>query len=204
MASYRWCAMKHLAFALAGACSLATLAACQPASDPGNEAAPQLSAEGSAALPTLPNAEMRMPVEPDGGVGNTPGTPRPAPAGPLLQAMSHGEFSPVVPAGSGCSFSADGKILFVATAPVDRAARAEGAIKYGGTVSTVNATKPGGFRALREGGIFAGSDITLNVGRGAGAGTRDGEESTKWPATLTVTELSVGDRSYAGEWSCGT
>lgn len=195
--------MKHLALAFAGACSLVTLAACQPTSDPGNEAAPRLSAEGDAALPNIVDGEMRMPVEPDGGIGDTPGTVPPEPAGPLLQPMTYGEFSRAVDAGTGCSFSADDNILFVATAPDDRTARAEGAVKYGGTVGAVNATKPGGYRALREGGIFAGSDITLNVGRGAGAGTREGIESTKWLATLTVTELSVGDRSYAGTWSCG-
>jgi hypothetical protein len=189
--------------AIPAVAAFAALAACQPAASTGNEVGPSVSAEGSAALPTLPNGEMRMPVEPDGGIGDTPGTVRPEPAGPLLQPMTYGEFSPVVASGMGCSFSADDKILFVATAPDDRRARAQGAIKYGGTVGTVNATKTGGFRTLREGGIFAGSDITLNIGRGAGEGVRDGDESTKWPATLTVTELSVGDRSYEGYWSCG-
>ena len=183
--------------------SLAALTACQPAASTGNEVEPSVSAEGSAALPGVVNGEMRMPVEPDGGIGDTPGTVRPDPAGPLLQPMTYGEFSPVVASGTGCSFSADGELLFVATAPDDPAARAQGAVKYGGTVGQVNATKPGGYQALRQGGIFAGSDITLNVGRGAGKGTADGVESTRWPATLTVTELSVGDRSYQGSWSCG-
>ncbi len=195
--------MKHIALTLAGACSLVTLAACQPTAQPGNEAAPRVSAEGDAALPNMVDGEMRMPVEPDGGIGDTPGTVKPDPAGPLLEAMTYGEFSPVVASGLGCSFSADDRILFVATAPDDRAARAQGAVKYGGTVGVVNATKPGGYQALRQGGIFAGSDITLNVGRGTGKGSADGIESTKWPATLTVTELSVGDRSYQGTWSCG-
>jgi len=180
-----------------------SLAACQPAASTGNEVDPAVSAEGSAALPALPNGEMRMPVEPDGGIGDTPGTPRPEPAGPLLEAMAYGEFSRVLDAGLGCSFSADDRILFVATAPDDPAARARGAVKYGGTVGTLDAAKTGGYRALRQGGIFTGSDITLNVGRGAGEGSADGSESTKWSATLTVTEVSVGDRSYQGSWSCG-
>ncbi|TXC68837.1 hypothetical protein FSZ31_07665 [Sphingorhabdus soli] len=187
--------------AIAAACI--PLAACQPAAPTGNEIDPAVSAEGSDALPDLGNGEMRLPVEPDGGIGDTPGTVRPDPAGPLLQPMTYGEFSPVVASGTGCSFSADDQLLFVATAPDDRAARAQGAVKYGGTVGTLNATRPGGYRALRQGGIFAGSDITLNVGRGTGKGSADAIESTRWPATLTVTELSVGDRSYQGTWSCG-
>ncbi len=145
-----------------------------------------------------------IPIEGVGGIGDTPGTTRPPPAGPLLQPMSYAEFSPVVDPGLGCSFADDaGALLFVAGAPDDRAARAAGAVKYGGTVGMVNATKTGGYSALVEGGIFAGSDITLNVGRSGGPGTRAGTETTAWPATLTVTELSVGDRSYAGTWSCG-
>lgn len=196
--------MKHLALIAAAAFPSMLLTACQPPADPGNEAAPRVSAEGDAALPNMVDGEMRMPVEPDGGIGDTPGTPRPEPAGPLLQPMAYAEFSPLVGAGLGCSFSSDDdRLLFVATAPDDRAARAKGAIKYGGTVGMVSATKPGGYQALRQGGIFAGSDISLNVGRSGVPGQRDGVESTKWPATLTVTELSVGDRSYAGEWSCG-
>ena len=172
--------------------TLALLAGCQPSEPTDNSVS--ASVEGNRPIP----------VEPDGGIGDTPDVERPAPAGPLLQPISYAEFSPVVAAGLGCSFTSDDdRLLFVATAPDDRTVRAQGAVKYGGTVGVVNATKPGGYAALQQGGIFAGSDITLNIGRGAGEGSADGSESTKWSATLTVTEVSVGDRSYQGSWSCG-
>ena len=123
-----------------------------------------------------------------------------------LRPIAYDQFSPLIEPGLGCSFEdADGNLLFVATAPDERDATAEGVIDSGSGARVVEADRAGGYSALVEGGSFTGaSETTVTVTRESGEGTPGEIETTAWPARLVVRGEGGGQRAYdGGQWACG-
>ena len=123
-----------------------------------------------------------------------------------LRPIVYDQFSPLIEPGLGCSFEdADGNLLFVATAPDERDATAEGVIDSGSGARVVEADTAGGYNALVEGGSFTGaSETSVTVTRDGGEGTPEGIETTAWPARLVVRGENSGQRAYdGGQWACG-
>ena len=123
-----------------------------------------------------------------------------------LRPIAYDQFSPLIEPGLGCSFEdADGNLLFVATAPDERDATAEGVIDSGGGARVVEADATGGYNSLVEGGSFTGASGTaVTITRDGGEGTPEGIETTAWPARLVVRGEGGGQRAYdGGQWACG-
>ena len=150
------------------------------------------------------------PTEAPASANQTP-APEPsandAPASDIaLRPIVYDQFSPLIESGLGCSFEdAGGNLLFVATAPDEGGATAEGVIDSGSGARVVEADRAGGYSALVEGGSFTGaSETTVTVTRESGEGTPGEIETTAWPARLVVRGEGGGQRAYdGGQWACG-
>lgn len=100
----------------------------------------------------------------------------------------------------GCSFTADGGQLLVASGIVASQTPSEAVMKLDGVVVEMDATAPGGFDTLEDGETFAGGGVNAAVTTSAAIET--GTEEVRHSATLTVTTAG-GERAYEGAWTCG-
>lgn len=100
-----------------------------------------------------------------------------------------------------CGFEREGRLLLLAAADVDPAARAAAVVRNGEVVERLVARAEGGFNALTRGGGFGGKGLTALVTRGAREDT--GTEETRHRATLRLNRADGAVRVYRGIWSCG-
>ncbi len=192
---------------------LVTLAACMAltaCSNAGNDDADNnnIANNGNDPMP----AEKMIPVEPDGGIGDSPkggpltGDNGPGAAGPrpMLQNMEYQDFSTAIEAGLGCSFQSepDGGTLLVATADPMTDTKGEAVVKINDT-PVILQFEGSDYDALAKGGNFTSEALTVTVKRADGDGKRIGVETTGWSATMRVTQDEGGSNSYEGTYACG-
>lgn len=117
----------------------------------------------------------------------------PPPAGANVFALEKlGDISNVDlgPRAGGCTFSANGNELLIATAPADRALPGKGVVRIGGKLIQLD-TAPGGIAAIEAGTVFTGEGFSLRV---KPIGERDGQ--------LFITDGANETRSVDGAWVC--
>ncbi|UVI39943.1 hypothetical protein [Qipengyuania spongiae] len=124
-----------------------------------------------------------------------------------MKPIAHDEFSSLIEPGLGCGFETrSGDLVFVASAPSDRKAVAEAVVKATTVPIVLEASRAGGYEALRNGGSFTnGMDFSVSIMRDPGEG-RSGEiETTSWSASLTIRGEEGMERVYSdGTYTCGT
>ena len=102
----------------------------------------------------------------------------------------------------GCSFSADGATLLIASGIVDRTTRSNAAIRRGGEVEQLVATGPGGYDGMVEGATtFGTSGMTIEIATQTRNET--GTEEVAYNATLRAMRADGAERTYNGTWTCG-
>ncbi|WP_114951363.1 hypothetical protein [Sphingosinicella terrae] len=109
-----------------------------------------------------------------------------------LEPVTYAELEAEGVIGAGCAFTRGGVIL-LAAAGSDALIRVNGGLRHLVQSSVMGPT----------GGFFEDRQISVSVGRTDERGEA-GEESTAWPARITVTNRrSNADIELDGEWSCG-
>ncbi len=158
-----------------------------------------------AALTVACSEPAETPGEPAPTPDTAPQQPAPQPSAIEVQAMVYDEFSALVPPGLGCVFEGGDAILMVASAPDDRTARPEAAIKVSGVAVKLTGRATGGYIGMYGGdSAFEGQGYVVEIDRAEGDGTKVGVETTSWPARLTVRRPADGAmRELPGDWSCG-
>lgn len=172
--------------------ALILLAACGPEAAPPTDPEPRVVPTGPADTPPPPEREPE-PLAPGG-------------SGPQLQPMRFEEFSTVIEPGLGCSFALrdSDAALFVASAGDERSERPQGLVKLRDTLVPLRSDSAGGYQALVGGAGMRSEALSVRVDRAEGDGEQVGIETTRWPATLTVTQDEGGTTVYRPGWySCG-
>lgn len=117
----------------------------------------------------------------------------PPPAGADVFAMEKlGDISGVDlgPRAGGCTFSANGNELLVATGPADRALPGKGVVRIGGRLIRLD-TAPGGMAAIEAGTVFTGEGFSVRV---KPIGERRGQ--------LSITNGANETKVITGNWVC--